>query len=109
MLEQICVSFGIPLAYIALGIAALGAILFPVIEMFKDLKKAITTFVSIGIIIVIFLVCYFLSANEPFSIGVFHVPAGQMRFIEAGINMFYMLLAGSVLAILYSTFSRYFK
>ena len=109
MLEHIAVSYGMPLAYIALGIAALGAIAFPIIQMVKDLKKAITTFVAIGIILVIFFVCYALSANEPFTIGDIHVAAAQMKFIEAGIYMFYMLLAASVLAILYSSVSRYFK
>ena len=109
MLEHITVSYGIPLAYIALGIALLGVIVFPVIQMFRDLKKAVTTFASIGILVVVFLGCYLLSANEPFSIGDIHVAAGQMRFVEAGIYLTYMLLGGSLLAILYSTASRYFK
>ena len=109
MLEHITVSYGIPLAYIALGIAVLGVLVFPVIQMFQDLKKAVTTFMAIGILIVVFMVCYFLSANEPFSIGDIHVVAGQMRFIEAGIFLTYILLGGSVLAILYSSASRYFK
>jgi hypothetical protein len=108
-MEDFLISYIIPLAYIALGIAALGAIAFPLIQMFSDLKKAVTTFVAIGIVIVIFLVCYALSANEPFTIHDKTVSAGQMRFIEAAIYMFYLLLVGSGLAILYSSVSRYFK
>jgi len=109
MLEHITVSYGIPLAYIAFGLAALGAVVFPIIQMLKDLKKAITTFVAIGILVVVFFVCYLLSANEPFTKGDVYVAAGQMRYIEAGIIMFYMLLGGSILAIIYSSVSRYFK
>jgi len=109
MLEHIAVSYGMPLAYIALGIAALGAIAFPIIQMVKDLKKAITTFVAIGIILVLFLICYALSANEPFTVGDISVSAAQMKFIGAGLNMFYTLLVASVLAILYSSVSHYFK
>ena len=108
-MEDFLISYVIPLAYIALGIAALGAIVFPLIQMFSDLKKAIATFVSIGIVIAIFLVCYALSANEAYTVKDVTVPAGQMKFIEAGIYMFYLLLAGSCLAILYSSVSRYFK
>ena len=109
MLEHIMVSYGIPLAYLALGVAALGAVVFPIIQMVQDLKKAVTAFVAIGIILVVFLGCYALSANEPFSIGEINVAAGQMRFIEAGIYLFYLLLAGSVLAILITPLSRYLK
>ena len=108
-MEDFLISYIIPLAYIALGLAALGAVAFPIIQMFKDLKKAITTFVAIGILVVVFFVCYSLSANEPFTKGDTYVAAGQMRYIEAGIIMFYMLLGGSILAILYSSVSRYFK
>ena len=108
-MEDFLISYIIPLAYIALGIAALGAIAFPLIQMFSDLKKAITTFVAIGILLVIFLVCYALSANEAFTVKDTTIPAGQMRFIEAAIYMFYLLLVGSGLAILYSSVSRYFK
>jgi len=109
MLEHITVSYGIPLAYIVLGIAFLGVIIFPLIQMFQDLKKAISTFVAIGILVVVFFVCYLLSTNEAFSIGEINVSAGQMRFIEAGIYLIYLLLAGALVAILYSSVSRYFK
>jgi len=108
-MQDFIISYIIPLAYVALGVAALGAIAFPLIQMFSDLKKAITTFVAVGIIAVVFIVCYFLAANEPFTIGDYHVEAGQMRFIEAGIFLFYLLLVGSGVAILYSSVSRYFK
>ena len=109
MWEHIFVSYGIPLAYIALGVAALGTILFPIIQMVKDLKKAVTTFIAIGIMVVVFLGCYALSANEAHTVGDAHVAAAQMRWVEAGIIMFYVLLIGATVAILYSSVSRYFK
>ena len=108
-MEELIVTYVIPVAYIALGLAALGAIVFPLIQMFGDLKKAVRTFAALGILLVVFFACYYLSANEPFTIGEIHIPAGQMRLIEAGIHLFYLLLAGSVVAILYSSVSRYFK
>ncbi len=103
------VSFGIPLAYVALGIAIIAALAFPFIQMFQDLKKAKSAFFGIGALIVLFIICYVLAANEPFSIGDINISAGQMRTIEAGIYLFYFTLVGSIIAILYSTVSRYFK
>ena len=109
MLEQIAVSYGIPLAYIVFGVAALGAVAFPVLQMIQDLKKALTMLVATGIIVVIFIVCYALSSNEPHRVGDAQATAAQMRWVEAGMFMFYLLLAGSTIAILYSSVSRYFK
>lgn len=98
-------SFGIPLAYVALGVAALGAIIFPLVYMFKDLKKAKAALMGIGILIVVFVLCYVLS--KPEALGT--ATGGQMRVVEASLYVFYILLAGSIIAILYATVSRYFK
>jgi len=109
MLEQITVSYGIPLAYICLGIAAVSVIVFPVIQMFQDLRKASRAFAGIGIIAALFVVCFLLADKMDFSIGEIHVAASQMQFVEASIYMVYILLFASVLAILLTPVSRYFK
>jgi len=109
MLEQITVSYGIPLAYIGLGIATISVIVFPVIQMVQDLKKAARAFVGIGIVAVLFVVCFLLAEKMDFSIGEIHVAAGQMQIVEASIYMVYILLFTSVLAILLTPLYRYFK
>ena len=109
MLEQITVSYGIPLAYIGLGIAAVSVIVFPVIQMIQDLKKAARALTGIGIIAVLFVICFLLADKKDFSIGEIHVAASQMQFVEASIYMVYILLFASVLAILLTPVSRYFK
>ena len=109
MFEHIIVSFGIPLAYIGLGIGVLSAILFPVIQMFQDFKKAKTALIGVGAVAALFVICYLISDYQDFTKGDTYISAGQMRFIEAGIYLFYILLIGTGAAILYSTVSRYFK
>ena len=109
MLEQITVNFGIPLAYIVFGIALLGMIVFPVLQMVQDFKKALSAFVAIGIILVVFFLCYALAANEPFTVQDINVAAGKMRFFEAGIFLIYLLFCGAFLAILVAPLSRYLK
>ena len=108
-MSDFIVAFVIPLAYIALAIAAVGAVVFPLIQMVQDLKKAKSAFIGVGIIVVVFLICYFASDGTEFSIGSAHVSGGNMQMIEASLYTFYVLLVGSVVAILYSTVSRYFK
>jgi hypothetical protein len=107
-MEQIIVTYGIPLAYIFLGVALLGTIVFPIIQMIKEPKKSLVTFAAIAGMVVIFFICYALSAYEPLTVGNSTATAGQMKIVEAGVFMAYILFAVALLAILYSSVSRYF-
>ena len=109
MLENIAVSFGIPLAYFGMGVAALSALVFPVIQMFQDLKKAKTAFIGIGAIVAVFLICYLLAGNQDLTVGDKHVVGGTMKLIEGSFYTFYVLLATSLLLIAYSSVSHYFN
>ena len=107
-METFAISFIMPLAYIGLGVAALSAIAFPLIQMFQDLKKAKTTFIGIGAVVVLFLICYLLAGNQDFTVGEKALAGGQMKLVEASLYTFYCLLMIAVLSILYSSVSRYF-
>ena len=109
MLEQITVSYGIPLAYLGLGIAALCAVVFPVIQMIQDFKKARQALIGVGLVALLFVITYLLAHKQDFSVGDIYVAAEKMKFIEASIFMVYTLLFGSVLAIVVSAVSGYFK
>jgi len=97
-----------PFAYICLGIAALAAVAFPVLQMVKDVKKAMTALIGVGAVAVLFFICWLLATKQEFVIGDIVVSAGQMRLVEASIFTFYSLLVVAVLGILYSSVSRYF-
>lgn len=99
------VKFGLPLAYVALGVAGIGAIIFPLIFMFQDLKKAKSAFIGIGAIVVVFVLSYLLADG----VATEKATASQMQMVEASLYTFYILLAVSIIAILYATISRYFK
>ena len=109
MLEFIAVTIGFPIAYICLGLAMLSAVLFPVIQMFKDLKKAKTALIGVGFLAVVYLFCFLIADKADFSIGEKHVAATQMQFIEGAIYMFYALLLLSLVAIASSSLTRFLK
>jgi len=50
-----------------------------------------------------------LASSESFTVAETTVEASKMRIIEGAMYMFYMLLAISLIAILYSSVSRFFK
>jgi hypothetical protein len=102
-------------AYLGLLACALTALVFPAIQMFKNLKKSRVAFLGIGLIVVVFALCYTQASAEPFSIGEINVTGGQMKLVEASLYAFYIMFAVSVLCILtafifkfYSSFRKKF-
>jgi hypothetical protein len=87
----------------------LAALVFPLIQIFQQLKKAKTILIGIGLAVVLFSLCYVLASDAPFKMGNTEVAGSQMKLVEASMFAFYALLATSILAILYSSISRYFK
>ena len=109
LFEQIAVGFGIPFAYFCLGVAALSAVVFPIIQMIQNWKKAITALIGVGAVAVLFLICFLLADKQEFTIGDKYASAAQMQLVEGSIFTFYALLLIAVIAILYSSVSSYFK
>ncbi len=104
-MSDFIVSFGIPLTYFILGIAALAAIVFPAVYMFQDLKKAKTALIGVLAMVVLFLICYVISDGTATD----KATAGEMKMIEASLYTFYSMLAISMVSIIYASVSRYFK
>ena len=102
-------NFGIPLVYVALAIAVLSAVAFPVLQMVSDFKKAKTAIAGVGVLILVFLLTYMLAGNQPLTTNYATVPGEQMKLIEASLYMVYILFVVSVIAIIASSVSRYFK
>ena len=102
-------NFGIPLAYIALAIAAVAAVAFPAIQMAQDLKKAKIALAGVGILLLVFILSYVMAGSEALTTNYETVEGSQMKLIEGSLYMVYILFTVSVIAILYASVSRYFK
>ncbi|GHT21849.1 hypothetical protein FACS189430_02620 [Bacteroidia bacterium] len=102
-------SFGLPLAYIAFVAAAIGSIAFPLYFMLKDLKKAKTALIGVGVLFVVFLLCFLFADGTATTVNGTEVTASQMKWINAGLFAVYATALGSILAIIYSSIARFFK
>ena len=102
-------NFGIPLAYVALAIAIVAAVVFPAIQMVTDFKKAKAALGGVGILVLTFLLSYVLADSQPLTTNYETMEGGQMKFVESGLYLVYVLFAVSLLAIAYASVSRYFK
>lgn len=109
MSEQL-VGIILDIGYLAIFVAALGSILFPLIQLFSDVKKLIRTGVSLAILAVIYGICYALAdgtvTQEYMKLG---INEGTSRYVGASLNMMFVLLGISVLAIIFSEVSKAFK
>jgi len=107
---KMIVDYGITVAYVFFGVALLLVIFFPTLQMIRNLKGAVKTLASIGIIALIFLLCYSISVAEP-TMGPKDemISGGTMKLVEAWIYMVYIMLGGAILAVVITPLSRYLK
>jgi hypothetical protein len=105
-MESFIINFGLYLSYIMIGLAAVAAIVFPVVFLVQDPKKAKGSLLGILGLAIIFVISYAISGNE------LH-PLLQDAFISklvgGGIIMFYMMFVVSILIAIYSEIARIFK
>ncbi len=80
------------LAYVVLGIAAVSAVLFSIVNLVSQPDKLKKALISLGVFALIVAVAWFLSSGEEriLSDGT-TLTAGQSQLVEAGIKAFYIL------------------
>ena len=81
------------LAYVVLGIAAIPALVFSLINLFTNPDKLKRALISVGVFIAIIAVAFFLSTGEQRTLDNGDIlTASQSQWIEAGIKAFYILI-----------------
>jgi len=111
--SRFIVNYGTVFTYILFGVAILLIIGFSAIQMFQDFKKAISAIVGVGALVLLFMLCYWLSAAEPLTYitaeGDKFTPGSTMKIVEACIYMAYFMFCGAILALIVTSFARYLK
>lgn len=109
-MSDVTVNILLIITYILLGIGALGAIIFPIVNMLGDLQKAKRTLVSAGGIGVVFLLSYMLSGNEVLESYVkYNVTETSSQMIGAVLIMMYIMGAGAILLAVLGEIYKAFK
>ena len=98
--------------YILAGIAAVSAIVFPVIFLVKYPKNAKKSLTGIIAIVVIIGIAYFIASDEiltlPGYTGLDNVPP-MLKFAGTILFTMYILAIAAVASILYVEIAKYFK
>lgn len=96
--------------YILLIIAALAAIVFPIIGMVNHPKGAKSALIGVVSLLVVFAISYALAGDEivPAYKDFIETPA-QSKMVSTGLIAFYILGIGAIIATIYSSISRVTK
>jgi len=109
VLEMVSEGVMLNWCFLLLGIATLVAVVFPILGMAKDLKKAKSSLIGVGVLAVIFIVSYVMSTAEPYISGELVIDGSVTKASEAGLIMFYIMIFLAIGAILYTEISKAFK
>jgi hypothetical protein len=105
-MENFMIDFGMYLSYIMIGIAAIAAVVFPVIFLIQDPKKAKGSLLGVLGLAVLFVISYFISGNELYA-GLDSPFVSKL--VGGGMIMFYLMFVISILSAIYSEIARIFK
>ena len=110
-MSETLINIGIIVAYILIALAALTAIIFPLIYQIKNPKEAIGTLIGIGFILVVLLISYLFSSSEVImdATGRIRADESTSKLAGAGIIALYILFAGAILSIVYTEVSQLLK
>lgn len=99
------------IAYIALGLCIILALLFPIINIISQPKNAVPVLIGIGVIVVLGVVAFAISDNEftTLQLRAYKVSESGSRQIGAALIATYFIAGASILAIVYAEISNLIK
>jgi len=109
-MEQDFVDIVIVVAYALLGIAALAAIVMPLINAFGNPKSLITSGIGLVFLLVLFGIAFGLSGGEVTPIySKFGIDSGLSKYVGATIITTYILIVLAVVGIVGTEITKIFK
>ena len=99
-------DIGLYTFYALLAIAVISAVVFPLINSIKTPAALLRSLIGVGALLVLFGIAYALSSSELSQRSAAVVSPSTGRLVGAGLIMFYITLAGAVLAVVYSEITK---
>ncbi len=104
------IDFALYFSYALIAIAALSAIILPLINSFDDPKSLIKTGAGLLGLVVIFIIGYIVADSEVTAIYTrFDVDASTSKIIGGFLIMTYILFFGAIISILVTEVTKLFN
>lgn len=99
------------IAYIALGLCVILALLFPILNIISQPKNALRVLIGIGAIVLIGVIAYSFAGNQftEFELSRLKITETGSRQVGAALLATYVIAGASILAILYAEISSLIK
>lgn len=99
------------IAYVALALCVILALLFPVLNIISQPKNAIRVLIGIGAIVLIGVIAYSFAGNQftEFELSRLKITETGSRQVGAALLATYVIAGASILAILYAEVSSLIK
>lgn len=104
------ISWGLYLGYIIFGVAVVATIVLPLINTIKNPTNLAKSGIGIGVLVVVFAISFAMSDTQVSAIAKgLDETESSVRWIGAGLIMFYIALFAAIAGLLYSEISKAFK
>lgn len=96
--------------YILLFIAIAAAVILPIIRSLNEPKTLIRSGIGVGILLVIFFVCYLVADDTVLKNKAYEgITEETSKLIGASLLMLYVMLFGAAASVIYAEVSKFFK
>jgi hypothetical protein len=104
------IDIGLYAGYLVFLVAAVSAIVLPLINAVKQPSGLLRSFIGVGIMLVLFGVAYALSGSDLSTTAVaMGITETGSKMIGAGLILFYITLIVALLGLIYSEVSKALK
>ena len=104
------ISWGLVLSYIIFGIAVVAIIGMSLLNSMKNPGSLVKSGIGIGILLVVFIIAYMISDGTRSAIAIgLDQSESSVRWIGAGLIMFYLALLAAIVGLVYSELCKAFK
>ncbi len=104
-MNETLINAGIIVAYILVGLAALAAVVGPIVQLFSNFKKAKSAMVGIVVLAAVLLLGYSLATDEVYDT----VGPVASQWIGGGIKSTMILIGMALVAAVYTEVAKFFK
>jgi hypothetical protein len=104
------ISWGLYICYIIFGIAVISALGLALINTIKNPGTLVKSGIGIGVLVVVLVISYALSDSEVSAIAkALGEGPSSVKWIGAGLIMFYIALFAAIIGLVYNEISKAFK
>jgi len=104
------VDIGLYLAYLLIAVAALTALVFPLMYVARHPKEGKDILIGVGALLALFVVSYIIAGDTILpKYANYGVGSGESKLIGAGLISFYILIVAAIVTAIYAEISKLFK